>query len=212
MSPLLPGLNVSRETRVRLETFVALLERWNRSINLIARSSLPHVWERHVLDSAQLFPLRPRGACRWIDLGSGGGFPGLVVAILAVDHAPGLRMTLVESDHRKAAFLAAVIRETGVAARIEVTRVESLPPQSVDVLSARAFRPLAGLLPLCAKHLAPSGIALLPKGRSHQTEIDEALADWRFSVQKIPSRTDPHAVILRIEGVAHARSDASSDG
>ena len=194
--------DVSRETEERLNAFTATLRQWNRRINLVAPASLDRLWERHILDSLQLFALRPDRARHWADLGTGGGFPGLVLAIIAADHSPDLRFTLVESDRRKAAFLAAAARAAGVKPRILPERAESIPSLQADVLSARALAPLTHLLAHAHRHLAPDGIALFPKGVRHVEEIDEALADWRFAVQKIPSRTDPSGVLLAIDGVA----------
>ena len=203
MSGAAEALDVSRETSARLERYVALLRKWNPAINLVSRATLEDAWNRHIVDSAQVFDLLPGGAAHRADLGSGGGFPGMVVAILAAEKAPDLRVTLVESDARKAAFLAAVARETGVAARIEAARIESLQPLAADVLSARALAPLPQLLGFAARHLAPGGTAIFPKGAAHEAEIAEALASWRFDLHKHPSKTDPNAVLLEIRGVSH---------
>ena len=200
----LAALNVSRETAARLDTYAALLEKWNPAINLVAKSTLAALWPRHILDSAQLLALAPPGARRWADLGSGGGFPGLVIAILAADTAPDLRLTLVESDRRKAAFLETVLRETGISATVAAERIEDLPPLAANIVSARALAPLPVLLGHAHRHLAPGGIALFPKGARHRGEIAESLERWRFSVQKHPSRTDPDAVILSIGDIERA--------
>lgn len=200
----MPVLDVSRETRVRLDSFARTLHDWAPRINLVARSTLDALEERHIADSAQLFALRPVDARHWADLGTGGGFPGLVIAILAAEQAPDLRVTLVESDRRKAAFLAAAARAADVRPTILAERAESLPPLAADVLSARALAPLGRLLAHAERHLAPGGTALFPKGAAHAQEIAEALAAWRFTVQKIPSRTDPSGVVLAIQGVARA--------
>lgn len=196
------GRPVSRETYDRLVRFVALLEKWNPRINLVSATSLPQVWRRHVLDSLQVFDLAAVQAGHWADLGTGGGFPGLVVALVAADEAPELNVTLVESDQRKAAFLASVLRETGVTATLRNDRIEALPPLNATVLSARALAPLDRLLQHAALHLARGGKALFPKGQAHADEVAEALATWRFRLQKHPSRTDSQAVILEIEDVA----------
>ena len=135
---------------------------------------------------------------RWVDIGSGAGFPGLVVAILAKELDPDLAVTLVESDARKAAFLRAVMRETSVEARLEVARAERIAPQGADVLSARALAPLDRLLALAERHLGQKGVALFPKGANAETEIEAALARWSFRCEKHPSRTDAKAVILKI--------------
>lgn len=194
--------DVSRETIERLQIYAALLEKWNPAINLVSKATLSEVWPRHFLDSAQLFALRPASATHWADLGSGGGFPGLVIALLAAERAPDLRVTLVEADLRKCTFLRTVAVETGVTPTILTERIESLAPLQADVLSARALAPLPRLLDFALRHLAPQGRALFQKGATHATEIDTALASWRFDVQKIPSKTDPASVILNIGGIA----------
>jgi 16S rRNA (guanine527-N7)-methyltransferase len=201
---ILAALDVSRETTARLDRLVAELSRWNPVINLVARSTLPAVWTRHVLDSAQLFDLGSQQAGTWADLGSGGGFPGLVVAILAAEKAPGIRVSLVEADRRKAAFLRSAARHCGIAVEVIDERIEALPPLGADVLSARALAPLPTLLAHAERHLAPGGVALFPKGAGHEAEIAAALERWRFSVQKIPSRTDPDSVVLRIGDIGRA--------
>ncbi|WP_343080407.1 16S rRNA (guanine(527)-N(7))-methyltransferase RsmG [Ostreiculturibacter nitratireducens] len=198
----LRGRDVSRETYARLETHAALLAKWNPKINLVSPSTLAEVWSRHILDSIQIFDLNDRLEGVWVDIGTGGGFPGLVIAILAAAEAPGIAVHLVESDLRKSAFLATCLRETGVTAKIHSERAESLPSLNADVLSARALASLTALLGLAERHLAPEGLALFPKGANHQAEIDEALATWRFRLQKHPSKTDPLAVILAIEGLS----------
>ncbi|TCP61128.1 16S rRNA (guanine527-N7)-methyltransferase [Rhodovulum bhavnagarense] len=195
--------DVPRETSDRLAAYAALLRKWNPAINLVSRKTLDELESRHIADSAQLFDLRPDDACHWVDLGSGGGFPGLVIAILAVDDAPGMRITLIESDQRKATFLRTVARELGL---LNVTvindRIEAVPPQGADVLSARALAALSDLLAFGERHLAPHGIALFPKGARHAEELQAALATWTFNVQKIASKTDPQAVILKLGGIA----------
>ena len=195
---------VSRETMARLEIYDKLLAKWNPAINLVAKSTLADVWSRHFLDSAQIFALAPKNALRWVDLGSGGGFPGLVVAILALEQRPELRVTLVESDQRKATFLRTVAREVGATVIVESVRVEQLTPQNADILSARALAPLAQLCGFAERHLAQTGTGVFLKGANAQQEIDEALALWRFEVQKTISKTDPSAVILTVQGIARA--------
>jgi 16S rRNA (guanine527-N7)-methyltransferase len=198
------SLDVSRETRGRLEVFADTLRKWQPRINLVSHGTLPDLWQRHIADSVQIFALRPHGASHWADLGTGGGFPGLVVAILAAEAAPDLRVSLVESDRRKAAFLAAAARAAGVRPEIHAERIEKLAPLGADVLSARALAPLPELLSHAQRHLAPGGRALFPKGASHEAELAAALASWRFRVQKHPSRTDPAGVILAVDGVSRA--------
>ena len=193
--------DVSRETLDRLELFAVLLRRWTARVNLIAPATVDHIWTRHILDSAQLFDLGPVGD-RWVDLGSGGGFPGIVIAIMAADERPGMTVILVESDLRKAAFLSAAARETGIRTTILADRIESIADQHADILSARALAPLPRLLDLSARHMKPGATALLHKGARHEAEIGDALANWRFSYKKHPSLTDPSATILALTGVS----------
>jgi len=195
-------LDVSRETMERLRAYEALLKKWNPAINLVAKSTLDQAWTRHFLDSAQVFGLAPKGARHWADLGSGGGFPGMVIAILAAERAPDMAVTLVESDQRKATFLQSVAREVGVDASVIAERIEVVPPLGAGVLSARALAPLTALLGFAERHLAEGGAALFQKGAQHDAEIAEALASWRFKVQKTPSKTDTNAVTLSIGGLA----------
>ena len=196
------GAGVSRETADRLDAFLDELCRWNRAINLVAPSEEAALRSRHLSDSLHLLELCPPHARNWVDLGSGGGFPGLVIAIAAAETRPALTVTLVESDSRKAAFLAAAARRTGVAPRILCARAETVAPLHADVVSARAVAPLVRLLGLVERHLVPDGVALLPKGRRWRAEVDEALERWSFTVQNVPSRTDPAGAVLGIRGVA----------
>ena len=181
----------------RLERHLALLEQWNPRINLVSRASLADAWTRHFANSAQLWRLRPPGARVWLDLGSGAGFPGLVVAAMAADSEP-LEVHLVESDQRKAAFLATVVRETGVRATVHAERAEAMPALGADVVSARALAPLDTLLGLSEKHRRPGGIGLFPKGASVHKEIAEAAVHWHFDHAIHPSLTDPRAAIVEI--------------
>ncbi len=194
----LRAVDVSRETLERLAAYEHLLKKWNPSINLVAKSTLPTIWRRHFLDSAQLFALARHHEGHWADLGAGGGFPGLVIAIMAMERAPGLRVTCVESDQRKAAFLRTVVRELGLPARVLAERAEEAAPLQADVLSARALAPLARLLPQAERHLKPGGQALFPKGESFRDELSEALETWSFQSEEYPSITDGSAVILSL--------------
>ncbi|MEO1154477.1 MAG: 16S rRNA (guanine(527)-N(7))-methyltransferase RsmG, partial [Pseudomonadota bacterium] len=154
------------------------------------------LWTRHFLDSAQLIDLVPDVPATWADLGSGGGFPGLVVAIFLQDQHT--TVTLVESDQRKATFLRTVARETGTTVNVLSARIEAVKPLGASVLTARALSPLPDLLIHCNRHLAPGGTALLPKGARADAEIAKALETWSFRCEKVPSQTDDSAVILRI--------------
>ncbi|NKB29280.1 MAG: 16S rRNA (guanine(527)-N(7))-methyltransferase RsmG [Rhodobacteraceae bacterium] len=188
--------NVSRETMARLTTYVALLEKWNCRINLIAPATTEDIWNRHIRDALQLYPMA-KTAQKWADLGSGGGLPGLVVAIQAVELG-GPDMVLIESDQRKAAFLRQVIQQLDLKARVAIDRIESLEPLNTQVVSARALAPLPKLLGYVARHLASDGKALLPKGRSWKSELSNAQQRWTFDYKVWQSRTDPEAAILEI--------------
>lgn len=197
------GQNVSRETSERLEVFAALVAKWNPKINLVSKHSLPHLWERHISDSVQLHNLAGEGQ-NWVDLGSGGGFPGIVIAILADELVGGRKTTLVESDQRKCAFLRTVVRELGLDVTVLSERIETLDPLSADVISARALAELDLLLEFTERHLGPNGVALFPKGRTWQNEDSIAQARWSYHLETVKSVTDADAAILKIKDLARA--------
>lgn len=196
--------SVSRETKDRLSHYAALLEKWNPRINLVSAASLPNLRSRHFEDSAQLRSLATHPVAHWADLGTGGGFPGLVIAILAQETGSPERVTLVESDARKSAFLRTVIRETGIAAVVRTERIETATPLAADILSARALAGLPTLLGFAARHLGPDGAALFQKGATWQQELAEAQSKWQFSHEVATSKTDPATVVLRVTGVSRA--------
>lgn len=192
------AFNVSRETMARLELYLALLERWNAHINLVAPSSLVSAWDRHLTDSAQLFDLAPLTARTWIDLGSGGGLPGLPIAAIAAEKRPGLQVILVEADRRKAAFLASAAREMRLDVIIRPARIEALEPEPFDVVSARALAPLAKLCALACRFKGPGTVFLFPKGARLDSELTAARSRWHIRGERIASRTQAGAAILRI--------------
>lgn len=195
---------VSRETLVRLQIYADTLVTWNKKVNLIGRSTVDRLWHRHFMDSAQLYPLIPHGSQGLLDLGSGAGFPGLVLAIM------GLKTVhLVESDGRKAAFLREVVRLTGVSVEVHNTRIESLAPFSVDVVTARALAPLSDLLSWAEPFLAPQGLCLFPKGRNVGDELTSIHNIWETKVSRRQSRTDPESTIVCIREVYRVRSNQS---
>ncbi|MEO1196315.1 MAG: 16S rRNA (guanine(527)-N(7))-methyltransferase RsmG [Pseudomonadota bacterium] len=196
-------IDVSRETYQKLEAYAQLLTTWTKKINLISASSVPDLWKRHIEDSVQLYNLGPPEWRRWLDLGSGGGLPGLVIAILA-DNNPDREVVLVESDARKCAFLRSALRETGTSARVVHGRIERLDPFSADVVSARALASLTDLLGYAERHLSAGGTALFLKGQKAHAEIDEALERWTFACENHPSETDASGVILSIGDVKRA--------
>ncbi len=196
--------SVSRETLKRLETHLEFLRKWNPAINLVSSSTLSNGWERHVCDSAQTLRCNGRKSGHWLDFGTGGGFPGLVCAIIADEIAPQFRFSFVESDKRKSAFLKNVVYSIGLNVRIIPERIENLKPQNADVISARAVAHLSQLLEYASPHLAGQGICVFPKGERHKLEIDEASSDWRFKLSQYQSITDPKAVILVLGDVKRA--------
>lgn len=200
---LLPGLDVSRETEQALRDLVELVQKWTRRINLVSRHSMADIWNRHVLDSAQLIRLVPEMVSHWVDLGSGGGFPGLVLGILARENHRIAQLTLVESDQRKATFLRAAGHELGIPLRVVTSRIEVTPPLAASILSARALGPLKDLLQHASRHLDKNGTALFLKGKSAESEIIAARTDWEFDLATTPSLTDPGAQILQIKDIAH---------
>lgn len=194
---------VSRETHERLIAYEALVRKWNAKINLVAPSTLPEFNSRHIQDSIQIFNQLQFPEGNWVDLGSGGGLPGIVVSIYA-QKAP-LTVSLVESDQRKSAFLRTVIRELSLQnVSILTDRIENVPPLAANFVSARALAPLSVLLSMVRRHMHQDGTAIFLKGRSWKAECDEARKEWRFDVTSFPSKTDPNAAILKITGVSHA--------
>lgn len=191
----------SRETAARLQHHLELLAKWNPAINLVAPSTVAHAWRRHFADSAQLWSLAPPGAASWLDLGAGAGFPGLVIAAIAAERAPDLRVALVESDHRKAAFLDTVARETGLAVAIHTVRVDTLDLPPADVVSARALAPLHILIEYTAKLRRPDGSGLFPKGRAVHKEIADAERRRAFQHRLHASCTDPAARVVEIGAI-----------
>jgi 16S rRNA (guanine527-N7)-methyltransferase len=197
-------LDVPRGTLVRLDAFIALLAEENEKQNLVSQASLPQIWSRHILDSAQLLRFAPDVADTWLDLGTGAGFPGLIVALL---HRS--KVTLVESRRLRADFLARAAEALGVSDKVEIlcARIESVAPRSFDVISARAFAPLDRLLALGAPFSMPGTRWLLPKGRSAKSELAAAQASWQGEFRLEPSVTDPEARIVIAERV-HRKSKA----
>jgi 16S rRNA (guanine527-N7)-methyltransferase len=195
---LAAAFDVSRETIGRLERLVAELQRWQTIKNLVGPSTLAQVWDRHIADSLQLLAYADDGA-RWLDLGSGAGFPGLVVALAGVER--GITVSLVESNDRKCAFLRHVIRLAGIKVNVHAERLERVVPDYVgraDIVSARALAPLADLLTWTAPLLKAGTTGLFPKGKEAFTELTEAEKQWKFAAEILTSRTDSNARILRI--------------
>ncbi len=201
MGMTIAGQDVSRETYEQLQQLSDLVQKWTKKINLISPTTISDIWERHITDSAQIYPLAPENFRKWVDIGSGGGFPGLVVAILAKAKNPQATFVLLESDQRKCTFLRTVIRELDLNASVIATRIEDAPPQLADIVSARALTSLSALMPYLETHLSPTGQALLHKGKRHAEEIAEARQSWFFDLEDHQSLTDPDGRLLVIKGI-----------
>jgi len=188
---------VSRETLARLEAYVDLLTRWSVRINLVGRDTLADLWRRHILDSAQLHRFIPSTAKTLIDVGSGAGLPGLVLAILGV-----AGVELVEADSRKAAFLREAARVTDADVTIRPCRIQAVPPHPANVVTARACAPLDRLLDLAAPFLAPDTLCLFLKGQRFNEELTLARKAWTMNVSVEQSLSDRRGVVLRLQQVA----------
>ena len=200
------ALGVSRETLGRLEAYAERLRRWNGAINLVARSTLPDMWRRHILDCGQLEAWAPPAARRWVDLGAGAGLLALIVAIIALETRPELSVIAVESDARKCAFMSDVARTLGLSVEIRRTRAETMTPIRADVVSARALSELSNLLALAEPALGPRAIALFPKGRDVERELTAAAAEWHYALKRRPSLSDPAATILELSEIRRERA------
>ncbi|MGC6329964.1 16S rRNA (guanine(527)-N(7))-methyltransferase RsmG [Rhizorhabdus sp. FW153] len=194
---------VPRETVEKLDQLIALVTDEMGRQNLIAASTVDHIWVRHILDSTQLLPLAPESASKWIDLGSGAGFPGMVIALLR----DNMTVTLVESRRKRIDFLSFMAEQLGIADRVHVAgaRLETLEPSPYDVISARAFAPLDRLLPLAQPFAGEETVWLLPKGRSAASELEAVTGTWQGEFSIVPSITDPEASIIVASKVSAAR-------
>ncbi len=193
MNEFLKHFPVSRETTAKLERYEALLKEWNERFNLVAASTIPHIWQRHFLDSAQLFPLLPSKATRLVDLGSGAGFPGMVLAIMGVPE-----VHLIESTGKKARFLETVAAELGLNVTVHNERAEKVRNLAADVVTARAVTALPELLSLAKPFMGKDSVTLFLKGEKADAELTEAHKYWTFSVEKKGSLSDPSGTILKL--------------
>jgi 16S rRNA (guanine527-N7)-methyltransferase len=199
----LVGENVSRETFEQLEQFVQLLVKWQRSTNLVASSTLPRLWTRHIADSLQLLALAPE-ARRWADLGAGAGFPGIVIAC-ALAREPGAEIHLVESNQKKASFLREAARHLSLPAIVHARRIEEFVAEQAepfDVVTARALAPLDRLIGYAIPLLKTGALGLFPKGQDVAAELTQASKSWMIEAELIPSKTDPYGRIVVVHHVA----------
>jgi len=190
--------NVSRETLDDLRTFEALVAKWTKKINLVSAKDTSQIWDRHIVDSIQVYSCAPKEG-DWLDIGSGGGFPGIVSAILAKGEGSKRSFTLVDSDQRKCAFLRTAIRELGLNGVVFAKRVEEMDPMNAQVLTARALDDLDSLLHHAERHLSLTGCAIFPKGENWKSEHEAALKNWSFDAEINASITNPVSVIFKIE-------------
>ena len=189
-------LGFSDQVADRLQAYADLLVKWQARINLVGPDTIASLWHRHIVDSAQLFPHLPQTVHRLMDIGSGAGFPGLVLAVMGVPD-----VHLVESDSRKCAFLREVARVTETNVTIHNRRIEQCPPMQAQVVTARALAPLEKLLTWAEPHLLPEGHCLFLKGKGAEDELTQAGKEWDIKVQRIPSLTDAQAMILKVSEV-----------
>lgn len=192
--------SVSRETIDKLRGLESLALEWNSKINLVSKNTETDFWNRHIVDSAQLFNLA-NDQNSWCDLGSGGGFPGLVIGVLQSERCENPRLTLVESDKRKCAFLQTAMQKLDIAGTVVAKRIEAADICSVSTLSARALAPLERLLDFAGRFVDETSEALFSKGRKWKNEVIVAEDKWRFDLDVVQSVTDPEAVILRVSGI-----------
>lgn len=195
--------NVSRETMERLSHYVAMIQKWNQAINLVSKSTIPQIWQRHIADSLQLTNYLQTHQTVWADLGSGGGLPGLVVAIAAKESHPNLQLHLVEVDQRKSVFLREVARDLNLKVQVHTSKIEDTVPLQADVLSARALAPLSTLCAFAQRHLKTGGVCIFPKGAQSDSEVAEARKHWSFSLEQATSMTEPQAKLLILRAIEH---------
>jgi 16S rRNA (guanine527-N7)-methyltransferase len=190
--------------QARLLAFAALLTRWNPTIGLVSAQDIANLWPRHIEDALQLVPHMPAHASRAIDLGSGGGFPGLILALVTEVH-----FDLIEADSRKAAFLQEAVTITKASATVHARRIEGIGLKPRALVTARALAPLPKLLELSRPLLAEGGVCLFHKGQQTDSEVAEAREDWVMDLQRLPSRTSASGQILRISGLRRREGSLS---
>lgn len=195
--------DVSRETMDSLYKFGEMLIKWNKSINLVSPTTIETLWHRHILDSAQLINHVDYNVQNWVDFGSGGGLPALIVAILLKEKSPTTKITLVESDKRKSSFLVTVGQSLSLNTQVIPKRIMEIPPLNADIISARALASLPDLLELSAFHGRRDTVCLFPKGKLHKEEIDLAKEHWGFELEVFKSITDSDAAILKISRISN---------
>ena len=203
---LLQKICVSRETCDLLSVYYDMLMHWNKKINLVSRKSINTSWDRHFLDSAQLWLYLPQKANTWLDFGSGAGFPGLVLALISRELKPSLKFTLVEKNKKKAIFLNEVVNKIGLNVEILPYNVELIKPQNADVITSRAFGKLDHLLRISYKHQNNDTTSFFPKGVSFSEEIKISKKKWNYELEKIKNIIDNNSFILKIRNITCAKT------
>ena len=198
MKKFIENFSVSHETICQLKTYLSLLQEWQTKFNLVSKSSLEDAWNRHFLDSMQLFKYIPQSAKTLVDFGSGAGFPGMVLAIMAKENTPYLKVTLVESIKKKTMYLNEVAKVTSTPVTIINDRIENLPPQKADVITSRAMCSLDELLKYAYRFTSRKTKCIFPKGKKYAEEISEAEKHWNFEYKIIPSMTSEEGAIVII--------------
>lgn len=204
MSSILDVISVSRETIADLRKYEDMAVRWSSKINLVSRLTIDQFFDRHVVDSAQIYPFIPENASNIIDIGSGGGLPAIVLSVISKHQNSDHTYTLIESDQRKSTFLRQVTRELDLPVKVLSQRIEDVEALGADVVTARALAPLDSLLSYADHHLSSDGVAIFPKGKMASEEIHNARANWTFDCKTVPSKTSDESQILLIENIKRA--------
>ena len=195
------SLNVSRETLKGFYEYKTLLSKWNEKINLVSKNTLVDIWERHFLDSGQIIKHVEASGKRWVDVGSGAGFPGLVVALLLRDRNVDCDLVLVEKNPKKGFFLKEVIRKLNLSVEVISDNIYTLEPLNADILTARAFSELNKLIEIAFRHRKKEGICLFFKGENYRIELDKTLNNWFFDYDIIGSLTSSSGKIIRVKKI-----------
>ena len=204
-SKILDDKNVSHETLDRLRIFESLVKKWTKAINLVSKGDSSKIWERHILDSAQIYPYLPKSPAIYSDFGSGGGFPSIVLAALLYEEDPNIEIHLIESDGRKAAFLRTALRELKIPGMVWGKRVQEVKLSPARVVSARAVAPLVDLLSMAQPLINKETICFFPKGVNWKKEVEDARKHWSFDLKAINSRTQSDAIILELGSIERVR-------
>jgi 16S rRNA (guanine527-N7)-methyltransferase len=195
------SLNVSRETLNGFYEYETLLSKWNEKINLVSKNTLVDIWERHFLDSGQIIKHVEASGKRWVDVGSGAGFPGLVVALLLRDRRIDCDLVLVEKNKKKGFFLKEVIRKLNLSVEVVNDNIDTLEPLSADILTARAFSELNNLIEIADRHRKKEGICLFLKGENYRIELDKTLNYWFFDYDIVDSLSSSSGKIIRVKKI-----------